>query len=146
MQVDKIVNEKLSVGDVVQIEHTSVDERKKIQATVACCNIHQGKGIAILCDTDGKTYSWKPYPSPHGEVTRIDCAREDVLINPYVMAFSKKVQKYRPVDAYSGEYYYSEKVCETHNWSSGLPPNGDHICYDCGLVVDKFEFGVYYGN
>jgi len=147
MQVDKIVNVKLSVGDVVQIEHTSVDERKKIKATVACANINQGKGIAIFCDEDGKTYSWKPYPSPHGEVTRIDCAREDVLINPYVMAFSKEVQKFRPVDAYSGEYYYTEKVCETHEWSIALPPHGDHICRNCKMVVnDNFQEVGYYGN
>lgn len=110
MQVDKIINIKLAIGDKVKIEHNSVDERLKIYATVMCCNIHNGKGIAIFYDADGKTYSWKPYPSPHGEVTRIDCAREDVLINPYVMAFNQKVQKYRPVDAYSGEYY-TIKVC-----------------------------------
>lgn len=110
MPIDKVTSLKLVAGDIVQIEHTSVSERKIIQATVACSNIHQGRGVAIFCDADGKTYSWKPNPSPHGEVKRIDCARDDVLINPYVKAFSKKVNKYRPVDAYSGEYYFSEKV------------------------------------
>lgn len=140
MQIDKITRLKLMVGDIVQIEHKSVDERKKITATVACSNIKQGKGIAIFCDEDGKTYSWKPYTSPHGEVTRIDCTREDVLINPYVMVYCNKINKYRPVDAYSGEYYYSEKVCDTHNWSQPLPPHGDHICLDCNLVVnDNFQ-------
>ena len=44
----------LAVGDVVEIEYMSVDER--IRATVSYCTLKDGKGIAIFNDGD-KVYS-----------------------------------------------------------------------------------------
>lgn len=139
MQVDKIINVPLKVGDIVEIEHTSV-ERKKIKATVSCCSIKDGKGVAIFCTENGEVYTWKPNPSPHGEVVRIDRERPDILINPYVTAYCTQVSKYRPVHASTGEYSYTEWVCETHNWGNPLAPHGDRVCLDCYKVVnDKFQ-------
>lgn len=148
MQIDKIVNVKIAPGHKVTIEHTSVDTRETIEAVVSCSTLDNGKGVAVFSTEDGQVFTWKPsFSSSHGEVVRIDCARPDVLINAYVRAFSTEVQQYRPVHVNTGEYTYTEKVCETHNWSEALAPHGDHICLDCRMVVnDKFEFGVYYGD
>lgn len=136
---------QLVVGDVVEIEYTSVDERKRIRATVSCCTLKNGKGIAIFNDGD-KVYSWRPSKSPHGDVTRIDRLPEDSVINPYVRVFCEPTGKFRPVYSTSGEYTYSVKECE-HEWSIALPPHGDHICKDCKMVVnDNFQFVGYYGD
>ena len=102
-----IVNTKLVIGDKVQIEYTSVDERNTIKAVVCCCTINNGKGIAIFEDEYGKVYTWRP-SSPHGEVTRIDSLPEDKLINPYVRVFSTETLKYRPVDSRTAEYICSK--------------------------------------
>lgn len=140
MQVENIIKVKLKVGDTVQIEHRSVDERKKIKATVSCCTIHNGKGVAVFLDTENKVYTWKPSSDPHGEVVQIDGSRPDILISPYVMVFCTKKSKYIPVYSKTAEYTYCEKVCETHEWSEPLPPHGDRICLDCKKVVnDQFQ-------
>lgn len=101
----ELVNIRICPGDMAEIEYTSVDERKRISAWVSCCNIRDGKGIAVFHTDEGEVYTWRPSKSdPHGTVSRIDTPREDVLINPYVRVFSPIGDKYRPADSRAGTY------------------------------------------
>lgn len=102
-----IKNIKLRPGMMVDIEHTSVDERHHISAQVACCHIQGGRGVAVFHNEGGEVYLWSPdATNPHGNVKRVD-GKEDILINPYVRAFSREAWSMRPVDSKTGCYSVS---------------------------------------
>ncbi|SOK59205.1 hypothetical protein [Yersinia phage fHe-Yen9-03] len=101
----QLINVSIKHGDVIDIEHTCVDRREHISVFVSHSTIHNGRGVAIFHDNDGKVYLWKPSDKcPHGIIERVDSPNKDFLVNPYVRIYCPDVDKFRPVDSFSGSY------------------------------------------
>lgn len=98
----------LKLGDLVNVEYTSVDETKDIKNLyVIHFSIKNGKGYAIFDDQHGNTYLWRP-EIPHGTVLHINNTGERYLLNPYVTVYNKDSDTFDPVDCYSGTYFSYE--------------------------------------